>query len=441
MAMFRYEAVDSTGKMLRGVMQAADQTDLAGKLQARGFTLKNAYDNQSKSTATATVSPGPASSAPTHTSGVVPQGLQAVMIPPGIPVSIKSLVPARSLALYLRQLSTMVNAGIPLSQSIRENLPYIRDRRLNEASSQIADYIETGNKLSDAMARFPDIFPAHLIGAIVCGELGGDLDEYLLEAAADYEKESRDTYIARIGWGLTKLTLIQFWYAIPLALSTVPMLMGLIMSPEASNMTFMTVINAVLNHMVRVVLPIGTAATLVYVVLIYVVEAMKRKPAIKYTLDVYRSRMHPWGRLHRNRSIVRFLKSFDRLLSAGLDIGKAYEASSLLCRDNGVAFELRQGFVEPGVSISMTERLTRAGILKPEEIGLVSSSERAGKVGDALQSLAASYEQTDMGLVSFGRFQSIGAFIVLGTIISGVIAISITAHWKKMFDFFADGFI
>jgi|GEM_PF-848780 len=438
MAMFRYEAVDNSGKTLRGVMQAADQNDLAGKLKARGFTLKIAYDNASTAASTAS-SPMAASagvgSSFAHPASVIPKGLQAVSIPPGVPVSIKSIVQPRLMALFLRQLTTMVTAGMPLSQSMRENLQYVRHPRLKAATSSMADSIEAGSRLSESMAKFPELFPAHLVGSVVCGELGGDIDEYLTEAATDYERESRDTYIGRFGWGLTKATLIQFWYSLPICFSTLNIFMGLMAD---SHSTTTSIINAVLLNVSRVVVPVGTLLTVLYVVFIYAWEAFKRKPIIRYTFDHYRTRFAPWGAIHRNRAIARFLRSMDRLLTAGVDISRAWEASALLCRDNNIGLALNKGYVPPGESTSLAERFSRTGVLKIEEEGLISSGEKSGRVIESLANLAASYEHTDTTLVGFGRYMSIGVFVVFSTIIVGILTIAPAYSYSKFLNFIMD---
>ncbi len=440
MAMFRYEAVDNTGKTLRGVMQASDQNDLAGKLQSRGFALKIAYNNSAAAAKPAST-PITAGSSFSHPASVIPKGLQAVSIPPGVPVSVKSIVQPRLMALFLRQLTTMVTAGMPLSQSMRENLQYVRHPRLKAATSSMADSIEAGSRLSESMAKFPELFPTHLVGSVVCGELGGDIDEFLTEATTDYERESRDTYIGRFGWAMVKATLIQFWYSLPICFGTIQILMGLITGPQASTLTREEVIRAVLVHMSTVVFPVGTVATIAYIAFIYFWEAFKRRPYTRYILDYYRSRSIPWGTIHRNRSIARFLRSMDRLLSAGVDIGRAWEASALLCRDNNVGVALNKGYVPPGESTSIAERLSRTGVLKLEEEGLVNSGEKAGKVGESLTNLAASYEHTDTTQVVFGRFMSFSAFTLFSIIIAGILAIALTNSYSVMLNYFADDFM
>lgn len=96
----------------------------------------------------------------------------------------------RDLSLFCRQLGTMVTAGLNLVDSLNilgEQLP---NKKLAEASKNVAEMINEGTSISDAMTKFPSIFPEFIVNLVRVGEETGNLDLALMRAADYYEKMS-----------------------------------------------------------------------------------------------------------------------------------------------------------------------------------------------------------------------------------------------------------
>lgn len=102
---------------------------------------------------------------------------------------------ARELMLWLRRLATMLHNGIPILQALTA-LSRISDEPLDEVSAELAEAIDEGAEVSQAMAEHREIF-SHL-SLIVCraGEIGGVLDKALDHLAAWMEsaQSARDAY-------------------------------------------------------------------------------------------------------------------------------------------------------------------------------------------------------------------------------------------------------
>lgn len=91
---------------------------------------------------------------------------------------------------FLRQLSTLIGAGLPLSQSLRTVLDQTENKRLQGVIEEIIADIEGGRTLSDSFSKHPEVFDKIVLALISAGEASGTLDEALKRVAAQKEKDA-----------------------------------------------------------------------------------------------------------------------------------------------------------------------------------------------------------------------------------------------------------
>ena len=93
------------------------------------------------------------------------------------------------LALWIRQLSVMLTAGIALAQAMHSLLPKVGNKHFKRSMERMLADVENGYSLSQAMMRRPEFFSQFMIGSTRVGEHSGRLAETLDRCAAHYEKE------------------------------------------------------------------------------------------------------------------------------------------------------------------------------------------------------------------------------------------------------------
>ncbi|RJX22884.1 MAG: type II secretion system F family protein [Desulforudis sp.] len=99
-------------------------------------------------------------------------------------------ITAKDLAVFCRQLATMVQAGMPLLTCLNVLGQQSDNTTLRETSASIAQSLETGKTLSESMREYPKIFPNIFISMIEAGEVAGALDEVLERLAIHFEKDA-----------------------------------------------------------------------------------------------------------------------------------------------------------------------------------------------------------------------------------------------------------
>lgn len=99
-------------------------------------------------------------------------------------------MPAKDRVLFSRQLSTLINAGLPLVQSLRNVNTQTTNKMLKSVISKVIADVEGGLALSVAMAKHPKVFNRVYISMIAAGEASGTLDVSLERLADQQEKDA-----------------------------------------------------------------------------------------------------------------------------------------------------------------------------------------------------------------------------------------------------------
>src|SRR6266567_4452201 len=92
--------------------------------------------------------------------------------------------------LFSRQLSTLLNAGLPLLQSLRNVNNQTESKPLKVIIAHVISDIEGGSTLAKAMGRYPDVFNQVYVSLIAAGETSGTLDKALERLADQQEKDA-----------------------------------------------------------------------------------------------------------------------------------------------------------------------------------------------------------------------------------------------------------
>ena len=101
----------------------------------------------------------------------------------------KAKVKIRDIVIFTRQFATMINAGLPLVQSLSILAEQTENKALAKVLAEVRNDVETGQSLSSALAKHPQVFPPLMINMCRAGEVGGFLDQVLLQIAANFEAE------------------------------------------------------------------------------------------------------------------------------------------------------------------------------------------------------------------------------------------------------------
>jgi len=100
----------------------------------------------------------------------------------------QSRIPPASVALFARQLATMIGVGLPLVRSLRSIARDHHDRRLAEVLEIVATDVQKGDSLSAALAKHPETFGEVFVSLVHTGEVSGSLDQIMEQTAGYLER-------------------------------------------------------------------------------------------------------------------------------------------------------------------------------------------------------------------------------------------------------------
>lgn len=164
MAKFQYQAKNSAGQVVQGEIEAASQQEAIIRLRAQQLLPMRV-------TGGGGARPGAKKASST--------GLFAPS------------VKGKDLQVFTRQFATLINAGIPVVDSLKILSEGLRPGLLKEASAQVKTSIESGRRLADSMATVPNVFDRLYVNMIQAGEEAGILDGILQRLAAYMEKSEK----------------------------------------------------------------------------------------------------------------------------------------------------------------------------------------------------------------------------------------------------------
>src|ERR671926_412814 len=100
----------------------------------------------------------------------------------------KGKVKTRDIVIFTRQFATMINAGLPLVQSLSILSAQTENKTLREVTKAVVYDVESGNTLADALSKHPKAFSDLYVNMVAAGEAGGILDTILMRLASFMEK-------------------------------------------------------------------------------------------------------------------------------------------------------------------------------------------------------------------------------------------------------------
>lgn len=159
---FSYTGRDSSGKLVKGRVDAAGEASVVSRLR---------------------------------TMGIAPVSIQQSTGGTGLnrDISLGGLfdkkVTIKDLSVMSRQLATMIGAGLPLLKSLTILADQSENPKLASTLDEVRNAVEEGSTFSDSLAKFPRIFPPIFVNLVRAGEVGGFLETSLESVAKNYEKE------------------------------------------------------------------------------------------------------------------------------------------------------------------------------------------------------------------------------------------------------------
>jgi len=343
---------------------------------------------------------------------------------------IKQKVTLYDLSVFCRQFTTLIAAGVSLITALDVLQEQTVNKELKKYIGNIAQDVHTGSSLSEAMARYPRIFPPLMINMIAAGETGGILETVLTRLATQYEKDYRLNQKIKNAFVYPAVVLTVAAIAVAVILTFVMPIFTDLFKALNTELPWPTrILMSISDFLKRGVswLFIGLVVLGLYTIykkLITYKEFLLWRDRLLLKLPVF-------GKLYNYIVITRFASIFAGLSKSGVPI---LEALAVVSKATGSiqteeVLKRATGNVREGRGLS--EPMKESGLFPPMVINMVSIGEESGSLDFMLDKVADFYgsEVEDMS----GRLQTLlepFLILILGVII-GFIGVALL---MPMFD-------
>ena len=122
--------------------------------------------------------------------GLMPLSLKEINEDGSFFSKVTNRITTKDKIVFLRQLSTLIGAGLPLSQSLYTVLGQTQNKKMQRVVEEVIAEVEGGHTLSDAFSKHPDVYDSIVLALVAAGEASGTLDEALKRVALQKEKDA-----------------------------------------------------------------------------------------------------------------------------------------------------------------------------------------------------------------------------------------------------------
>jgi type IV pilus assembly protein PilC len=336
-----------------------------------------------------------------------------------ISLPFKKKVKQRSIAVFTRQLATMIDAGLPLVQSLEILSQQQESKAFKNIIREIREDVEGGSTFAGALKKHPVTFNELYTNLVVAGEEGGILDNILNRIANYIEKsealrkkvKSALIYPATIIGVAVIVVMILMIFVIPV--------FETMFKSAGQSLPLPTLIVLTLSKMIKKYVVIFIPGL---ILLFYMAKKYYQTQNGRAVIDRLLLKLPVFGPLFKKIAVARFSRTLGTLVSSGVPIldGLAIVSKTSGNRIIELAILNARSSIREGETIA--EPLDRSGIFPPMVIQMISVGESTGALDSMLSKIADFYEEeVDMAVANLTSLLEPFLMIFLGVVIGGVV--------------------
>jgi type IV pilus assembly protein PilC len=357
---YKYTARDQEGKNVTGRISAENESAIVAELRKRNLMILSVAEEKESAIKK--------SSKPKGGKKVKPEDL----------------------VIFTRQFATMVDAGIPILQSLEALSEQTANPTFKSALVTIREDIQIGSSLSSAFEKHPKIFDQLYVNMIRVGESGGILTDILERVAIYLEKSERLRQKVK-GAMIYPAVVVSMAILITVGLlvKVVPTF-SQIYASLGQKLPLMTQMLIDLSNMLQHDLPFLAAGGFVAVILF---NKYKKTPAGHIQIDTMLLKLPIFGDLICKVSVSRFCRTFATLSQSGVPILESLDIVGKTCGNRVIEILVDEIKVSVKEGNSIAEPLSKSPIFPLMVTRMISIGEKSGQLEKMLSKVAEFYDE------------------------------------------------
>ncbi len=378
---FEWEGRDKNGKILRGEIRAGGEAAVSASLRRQGILLTKVKKRR--------------------TSG-------------------GSAVKPRDIALFTRQLATMMKAGVPLLQSFDIVGRGATNPRLTQLLGNIRSDVETGTSLSAAFRKHPMQFDALYCNLVEAGETGGIL-EALLERLAIYQEKTlalKSKIKAALMYPVAVLV-VAFVVVVVIMVKVIPAFKE-VFSSFGADLPAPTLLVIAMSEFFVATWPyiFGGLIGGGYLFM----QSWRRSEKMQMVMDRLLLRLPIFGVLINKSVVARWTRTLSTMFAAGVPLVEALDSVGGAAGNAVYAQATRMIQRDVSTGSALTTAMQGTGVFPNMVIQMSSIGEESGALDHMLAKAAEFYEEeVDDMVKGLSSLMEPIIIVILGTIIGGIV--------------------
>ncbi|KNZ32463.1 MAG: type II secretion system protein F [Methylibium sp. NZG] len=379
--LFDWEGKDKNGKLVRGEMRAGGEAMLNASLRRQGILVTKVKKRR--------LSGGKA-------------------------------IKQKDIAVFTRQLATMMRAGVPLIQSFDIVARGSSNPRMTRMLNDIRSDVETGTSLSSAFRKHPLYFDALYCNLVEAGEAGGILEALLDRLAVYQEKTMAIKNKIRSAMIYPVAVLVVAFVVLAVIMIFVIPAFKEVFSSFGADLPAPTLIVIAMSEF------FVTYWYLIFLVIFggaYVFfESWKRSVKMQKTMDRLLLRVPVFGELVRKSSIARWTRTLSTMFAAGVPLVEALD--SVGGASGNAVYQEATEQIQKDVSTgsALTTSMQTTGVFPVMVVQMCAIGEESGSLDQMLGKAAEFYEdEVDEAVKGLSTLMEPFIIVVLGVLIGGIV--------------------
>ena len=337
-------------------------------------------------------------------------------------------IKTRDIVIFTRQFATMINAGLPLVQSLDILAQQTENKKLAEVVRAVVYDVESGNTLADAFRKHPKAFTDLYVNMVAAGEAGGILDTILLRLATFLEKN--DALVRKVKSAMIYPGVIFSVAAIAVAvllIFVIPTFQAMFASVQME----LPMPTKIVIGMSQFLINYWWAIIAVLVAAFFGIKQYYATDPGKKKIDQMLLNAPVLGDLLRKSAVSRFTRTLGTLISSGVSILDGLEITAKTAGNRVIhdaVMDSRQS-IAGGETIAAP--LERSKVFPPMVISMIAVGEQTGGLDEMLTKIADFYDdEVDVAVGALLSLMEPIMIVVLGVIVGGMVV----AMYLPIFD-------
>ncbi|MDW8066339.1 MAG: type II secretion system F family protein [Aquificaceae bacterium] len=364
MPRFKYRAFDENGNFLESEVNSPTEETLVVELQQKGLSVIEVVRIDKEE----------------------PKEKKPLVLP----FALGTKVSDRDLSIFCRQLGTMISAGLNLIDALNVLGEQLPNKRLAQASKNVAQMVSEGKPISNSMAEFPNVFPEFVVNLVRVGEETGNLDVALIRAADYYEKMAMikskiksaafyPTFVVIIATGIVAGIL---YFLVPTFAEIYSSLGGTLPLPTQM---LISASNALRSNLLFI-LAFIVGFSLIFKLL------MNKNYQFRKSVHSFMLKAPKMGELVTKSTMAKFARTMATLFSSGVALERAFEIAGQVTGNVVIREALETAKKDVIEGQPMYKALEKTGMFPKLIISMVRVGEDTGRLDEMLDTIARFYE-------------------------------------------------